>query len=152
MKTNKYFQVRVDYLHKAFVDGDELHPNKPETYLVDAMSFTEAEARIIQEITPRASNQGVEIQQVTKTSIAETYPSHSEDKWFKAKVGFLTLDNDKEKRTPLTYLIQAADFSEALQSLQLKLHGIMSEYDIISISETPILEVFDYIVQESDVK
>lgn len=141
MKTNNYFQVRVSY-DKSFREGEEPTINKPEIYLVDALSFTEAEAHIIKQLAPLAVG-GIEVQQVTKTSIAETYQGHIGDKWFKAKVGFLTLDNDKVKRTPVTYLIQAADFSEALQSLQLRLTGIVSEYDIISISETPIIEVYD---------
>ena len=121
----------------------------PELYLVDALSFTEAEARIIDEITPFL-NPGGELL-VSAIKIADyseifTTNSESADKWFKTKLNFITLDEktQKERKTSTTMLVQAADLRDAVKRLDEGMKGTMSDYEIASVSETAIVDVFPY--------
>ena len=94
-----------------------------EPYLVDALSFTEAEARIIEEQTPFISGE-VNVTAVKRTKISEIFWDDSADKWYMVKVAFITIDekNAVEKRS--TELILVADF------------------EIVSITETPLMDVY----------
>ena len=140
-----WFECKVKY-DKTFKEGEEPQQSKPETYLVDALSFTEAEARIIEEVTPYAIG-NLEVQAVKKTRITEMVENENPmaDKWFRAKVMYITLDNDKEKRSAVTYMVQGKDFEDAFHQLvNVGLKGIIGEYDIASITETPIMDVYKY--------
>ncbi|MBQ0007586.1 MAG: DUF4494 domain-containing protein [bacterium] len=142
---SKWFECKVKY-DKSFKEGEDPQQSKPENYLVDALSFTEAESRIIEEITPYSIG-GIEVQAVKKSNITEIVENvdPQADKWYRAKVMFISLDNDKEKRTPCQYLIQAADFGDAFKQLtDVGLKNIQAEYDIASIAETTIMDIFKY--------
>ncbi len=115
-----------------------------DTYLVDALSFTEAEARIIEEVSPYITGE-YSVEAVKKTNIDELFPDEAgSDRWFKVKANFITIDERtaKEKRKASNFLVQAEDFQSALQNFLKGMKGTVSDYEIASISETPILEVF----------
>lgn len=115
-----------------------------DAYLVDALSFTEAEARIIEEVSPYITGE-YSVEAVKKTNIAELFPDEAgSDKWFKVKANFITIDERTatEKRKASNFLVQAEDFQAALQNFLKGMKGTVSDYEIASISETPILEVF----------
>lgn len=115
-----------------------------EPYLVDALSFAEAEARIIEEMKPYISGD-FEVKAVKKAKIAEVFGlNYDEDgKWWKIRAAFITLDEKRgcEKRTPLDYLIKAEEIREAIAGFQHEI-SMLADYEIISVAETPILEVF----------
>lgn len=115
-----------------------------EPYLVDALSFAEAEARIIEEMKPYISGD-FEVKAVRKAKIAEVFGlNYDEDgKWWKIRAAFITLDEKRgcEKRTPLDYLIKAEEIREAIAGFQHEI-SMLADYEIISVAETPILEVF----------
>lgn len=135
-----YFQVKVVY-DKPFREGEEPQQNKPETYLVDALSFAEAEARAIEALTPFAVG-GIEVKSVTKSAIEEIVGDGSDILWYKVKVGFISIDNDKAKRTPVTYLINGDDFEDVFNTLaRVTLKDITSDYEIISIAESSIIDI-----------
>ena len=112
-------------------------------YLVDAMSFTEAENRIIEEMTPYIVGE-FEVAAVKKARISELFIDPEGDKWYRAKVMFITIDEKTgvEKKAASTMLVQASDFQRAVKNLEDGMKGTMSDWEIFSITETPILDIY----------
>ena len=120
-----------------------------ESYLVDALSFTEAEARIIKEVTPYISGE-FNVSAVKKSNVQEIFRNKIEyedvQKWYKAKVAFMTLDEKtmSEKRTMAVYMVQAPDFHNALENfVDCMKNETMEDFVIVGIEETSILDVFN---------
>ena len=113
--------------------------------LVDALSFTEAEARIIKEMQPFISGE-FRVAGIVPKRINEIFYKENGDKWFRAKVNFITIDEEKgvERKSPTTMLVQACDIKEAREGLVEGMKGIMADYEVESITETKIVEVFKY--------
>jgi hypothetical protein len=118
-----------------------------ETYMVDALTFTEAERRFLEEVEPFMSGD-YEVAGIRKARIAELMESNdgNDDRWYKAKVVFITLDEKTavEKRTSQTMLVQAQDLKTAVANLEKGMAGTMGDWALTSISETPILDIFPY--------
>lgn len=114
-----------------------------EPYLVDALTFTEAEARIIEEMTPFISGE-FSISAVKKTKISEIFFDDSADKYYMVKVNFITLDEKSgtEKKSASFILTQASDLEGALIRFKEGMKGTMADYDIASIAETPLMDVY----------
>lgn len=114
-----------------------------EPYLVDALTFTEAEARIIEEITPFITGE-FSISAVKKTKISEIFFDDSADKYYMVKVNFITLDEKTgtEKKSASFILTQAVDLEGALARFKEGMKGTMAEYDIASITETQLMDVY----------
>ena len=120
-----------------------------ESYLVDALSFAEAEARIIKEVTPYISGE-FNVSAVKKSNVQEIFRNkvqyECEQKWYKVKVAFITLDEktNSEKRTTAFYMVEAPDFHNALENF---IEGMkketMADFVIVGIEETTILDVFN---------
>lgn len=112
-----------------------------EPYLVDALSFTEAEAKIIEKMTPYISGDFT-VNAVKKTKISEIF-NPDKDKFYLVKVGFIALDEKTatEKRSISEILVGAVDFDDAVAQFKYGMKGTMAEYDIVSISESAIMEV-----------
>lgn len=118
-----------------------------ETYLVDALIFSEAETRITEEIAPYMYGD-FGVSAVRRTNIAEIFFSEdtSAEKYYKVKAAFISI-NEKtlaEKRSNMTYLVQAKNLVDALNNFQAEMKGTMADYEIVSISETAIIDVFTY--------
>jgi hypothetical protein len=118
-----------------------------EPYLVDALSFTEAESRIIEEMTPFFQGEFV-VAGVARANYNEIFPSEEEsaDRWFKCKLWFITLDEKSgaEKRTAFNVLVQAADLRDAIKKLDEGMKETLADYVIASVSETAIMDVYPY--------
>lgn len=114
-----------------------------EHYLVDALSFTEAEARIVEEMTPMISGE-FSVSAVKKTKISEVFFDETADRSYMVKVAFVTLDERTgvEKKVANFILVQADSFDDAVINFKEGMKGTMADYEIISIAESPILEVF----------
>ncbi|MCC8071848.1 MAG: DUF4494 domain-containing protein [Bacteroidales bacterium] len=114
-----------------------------EPYMVDALSFTEAEARIIQELTPFISGE-FSVAAVKKTKISEIFWDDSADKWYLVKPAFITIDEKTavEKRSVSQILVAGSDFKGAYDNFLEGMKGTMADYDIVSIQETPLMDVF----------
>lgn len=114
-----------------------------ESYLVDALSFTEAEARIIEEMTPFISGEFL-VSGIKRSNISELFYNEVGDKWFKCKVNFITLDekSGSEKRTASYMLVYASTVDEADKNLKEEMKGTLADYEIESIKETKIMDVF----------
>ena len=118
-----------------------------DAYMVDALTFTEAERRFLEEVEPFLTGD-FDVSDIKKVKIAEMRPSNdgNDDRWYKAKVAFIALDEKTavEKRTTATMLVQARDLKTAVQNLEKGMAGTMGDWDLTSIAETPILDVFPY--------
>lgn len=117
-----------------------------EKYLVDALSFTEAEARIIKEQTPYISGDFT-VSAVTKSNIAEIFNTNGEfDNWYKCKLNFISIDEKtgSEKKSASYILVNAPDFDIALAYLKEGMKGTMADYEIASIVETDIMGVYPF--------
>lgn len=151
MAMNQWFQTNVKY-EKTLETGTQARVT--ESYLINAMSFTEAESRTIEEMTPFISGE-FDVSAAKKMNISEILfdPTDSTgDKWYRCKVMFITLDEKTcmEKRTASTMLVQAMDFQTAVKNLEEGMKGTMSDWEIHTISETKIMDVFG--VKASDEK
>ena len=122
-----------------------------ESYLVDAISFTEAEARIIEEMKPFISGDFL-VSGIKRSNISELFFDETGDKWFKCKVNFITLDEKSgaEKRTASYMLVQAQDLQKALENLLEGMKGTMADFEIAAINETPIMDIYPYAAEDED--
>lgn len=140
----EWFECKIKY-EKNMEDGSVKKVAEP--YLVDAISFTEAEKRIIEEIQPFMSG-SFEVSDIKRARYSEIFETREEsaDKFFKAKLAFITLDEKtaKEKKITSTVLIQAADLRAAIERLDEGMKNSMMDYTIAAINETALMDVFHY--------
>ena len=136
----QWFECKVRY-DKTMENGVVKKVNEP--YLVDALSFTEAEARIIEEQTPFISGE-FSVSAVKRTKIAEIFWDDSADKWYMVKVAFITIDEKTaaEKKSTSLILVAASDFKGALDNFTEGMKGTLADYEIVSIAETPLMDVY----------
>jgi len=145
---HNWFECKVRY-EKTGEDG--LPKKVTEPYLVDALSFTEAEARIIKEIQPFVSGDFT-VSDIKRARIAELFDNPAGDRWYRCKVYFITLDEEKgvEKKTAVTIMSQAATLSDALALLTEKMSNSLTDWEIASISETAIMDVYPYAAEAQE--
>lgn len=126
-----------------------------EAFLVDALSFTEAEARIIEEQTPFISGE-FSVSAVKRTKISEIFRDDRADKWYLAKVAFITIDEKtaSEKRAISQILVAGSSFDGAYDNFKDGMKGVMGDFDLVSLTETPLLDVYsrEYKSQEDKEK
>ena len=143
-----WFECKIRY-EKVMENG--MNKKVTEPYLVDALSFTEAEARIIEEITPYISGEFT-VSDIKRANYSELFPSEEDaaDRWFKYKLFFITLDEKSgaEKKTSTTVLVQASDLRDAVKKLDEGMKGTMADYQIASVAETAIMDVYPYEAKE----
>lgn len=137
-----WFECKIKY-EKMLENGTMKKVTEP--FLVDAVNFTDAEKRIIEERQPFMTGE-FEVSDIKRAPYKELFESHDEqaDKWYKAKLVFITLDEKKgtEKKTTSNVLVQAADLAAALQQLNEGMSGSMMDYTIAALVETPIMDVY----------
>lgn len=142
-KTSTWFETKIRY-EKVMDDGCE--KNVTEVFVVDALSFTEAETKITEELSAYTSGETF-IKAITRAPYSEVLFSDDskDDKWYRVKLAFITLDErtGKEKRTLVTYLFQAANIDKARSYIKEFMGNSMSDYDVASISETQVLDIFE---------
>ena len=147
---NTWFLTKIRY-EKVMENGMQKKVTEP--YLVDALSFTEAEARIIEEVTPFISGEFT-VSDISRAHYSEIFTSEedSADKWFAGRLAFTTLDekSGKEKRTYTNVLIQAADIHDAMKKLDEGMKGTMADYSSILLKETAIVDVYPYHVEDKE--
>ena len=146
-----FFECKIRY-EKIMENG--ANKKVTEQFLVDALSFTEAEARIISEMTPFISGEFT-VSNIKRANYSELFSSEEDaaDRWFKCKLYYITLDEKSgaEKKTSTTVLVQASDLRYAVKKLDEGMKGTMADYVIASVAETAIMDVYPY-EAEPDVK
>ncbi|QED36665.1 DUF4494 domain-containing protein [Antarcticibacterium arcticum] len=137
-----WYECKVKY-RKTHETGEQ--KVSTDTYLLDAVSFTEAEARINEEMAAYTSEE-FKIMNIKVANFSEIHPFENSDRWFKSKVSLIALDEEsgKEKKTNIYMLVQANDVKEAFENTTQAMQNTMGDYTIPSITESPILDVFPY--------
>ena len=140
----EWFECKIKY-ERAMDNGVMKKFNEP--YLVDALNFTEAERRIIEEIAPFMTGE-FQVSDIKRAHYAEIFETSDEsaDRWFKAKLTFVTLDekSGKEKKSSHNVLVQCSDLRDAVKRLDEGMKGSMMDYVISSMTETMLMGVFHY--------
>jgi len=138
-----WFEVTVKYV-KMDETGHERRT--VETYLLDAVSFTEAEARINKELQSIVSGNFL-VSKIAKTNLTEIIPSEHGSRWYKAKINFITIDEStgKEKRVSQFILAFSDTTKLADELITESMQGMMCNFEIAAISESNIVEVLQYL-------
>ena len=139
---HNWFECKVSF-EKILETGMQKKVTDP--YLVDAMSFTEAEARIIEEIRPFISGEFT-ITDIKRARLSELFFNENGDRFYKIKIYFITLDEKSgaEKKTAAQMLAQASSLKEAIAVLEDGMKGTLADYTIASVTETPLMDVFPF--------
>ena len=141
-KFSKYFEVKIQY-DKMLEDGKE--KKVTEQYVVEALSFTEAEARITEEMNPYISGEfDVASEKIAPFNEILISDSLNDDKWFICKVSLITIDEKtaKENKTSQRLLVQADTSQTALEYTKKLFDSSMTDFSIDAVKDTPTLEVF----------
>lgn len=143
--TANWFEGKVKYMR---VNEEGRERKVTEAYLVDAMSYTEAEARLHEQVGDFIRGD-YHIPSLKKSNITEVVPSvdENDDRWYKAKVAIIDADevSGKEKRSFQFYLVAASDTNRALENLEKALSTFVVPWEVVSISDTQFMEVFPYV-------
>lgn len=145
-----WFEGKVKYIR---VNENGRERKVTEAYLLDAMSYTEAESRIMKEMESITSGEFY-ISGLKKSNITEVVPSEDEndDRWYKAKVAIIDADevSGKEKRAFQYYLVAASDTERALNKLNEALKTFVVPWEVVSIADTQVVDVFPYFPDDSE--
>lgn len=146
---NTWFECTAKY---SKMDENGREKKVSETYLLDAISFTEAETRIYKELVTMVSGE-FSVTRISRTNLAEIIPSEVGDRWYKAKVTFITFDeeNGKEKRVSQYVLVFSNTVRNAYDQIIEAMKGMMADFEISGITESPIVDVFPYIPEAQQI-
>ncbi len=138
---SQWFECKVKYDKTMQETGAVKTVTEP--YLVDALSFTEAEARITEEMQPYISGEFT-VSAVRRVNLSDIFYNEGGDRWYKVKTNFITIDEKTavEKRTASFQLVQAGNFREALEVFENGMKGTMADFEIASITETMLMDVY----------
>ena len=141
---HNYFECTIKY-EKTLENG--VRKKISEKYLVDSISFTEAEKRITEEMKPYASG-AFTVSAIKRSNYTEIFPCSDDkaDKWYKVKLNIITPDEKTgvEKKQAKYNLVQAKSVDDARIRFDEGMKGSMMDYEIVSISETKIIEVYQF--------
>ncbi len=139
---HNWFQCKVKYERNG---DDGIITKVNESYLVDALSFTEAEKRINEEMAPFISGD-FEVSDIKRARISELLENENGDKWYRSKLFFISIDEEKgvEKRISNFIFAQASTIKEAVEVIEKAMKDTLLDYEIASITETNVMDVFKY--------
>ena len=137
-----WYECKVKY-KKTHETGEQKLTS--DIYLLDAVSYTEAEARIIEEMAAYTKEE-IKITNIKLANFSEVHPFENSDRWFRSKVSLVAVDEEsgKERKTNIYLLVQANDIKEAFENTTTAMADTMGDYTIPSITESAILDVFPY--------
>lgn len=143
-RTANWFETKIKY-QKTMEDGSEKVVS--ELYVVDALTCTEAENKVIDEMSAYISGDN-KVTSAREASFGEVFFSDNDDddKWYKARLAFITIDEktEKEKRSNQTYLVQAKSLARALRYVDEVMGKTMIDYDIVGLNVTNVMDVFEH--------
>lgn len=143
-RTSDWYETKIRY-DKTVENG--MQKKVTEQYVVDALSFSEAEVQVTDEMAVYISGD-YKITDIKPAAYHEIFFSDmaNDDKWYKAKLQFITIDEktEKEKRSTVVYLVQAATLPAAVRNIDEVMGGTMIDYVITSVAETQIMDVFEH--------
>jgi len=143
-----WFECKVSF-DKTGEDG--LLKRTSESYLVDALSFTEAEKRISKEMQPFISGEFL-VANIKRVKITDLFYNEGGDKWYRCKVNLIIPDEDKgiERKSAVTMMVQATNLQEAVEQLIAQMKTSLSDYEIVNVTETMLMDVFAFAPAEKE--
>ena len=138
---SQWFETKVKY-DKTMLDTGAIK-SVTEPYLVDALSFTEAEARITKEMEPFVSGE-LTVTAVRKVRFEDVLYHEGGDRWYKVKINMITIDEKTgaEKRSASFSLVQASEFKLALDYFLEAMKSVLFDFEIVNITEMAFIDVF----------
>jgi hypothetical protein len=145
-----WFECKVRYVK---IDDDGRERKVSEAYLVDAVSFTDAETRIIKQLQTMVRGEFT-VDNIKKSNIVEIFPDEDGEWWYKARIAIVTIDEKggKEKKINNYFLVAANDLKQALDRLEKGLSYILVPYQTTSLAVCNIVDVFPYFEEEKPVE
>ena len=145
-----WFESKVKYSKVSQTGKEQM---VTESFLLDAVSYTDAETRIIRKMQEMVRGGEFQIVDIKKSKIAEVFPYENGEWWFKATVNLVTVDEDagKEKKMRTYYLLMADDIKEALQRLEESLEFLVIPFVTSAMAVSTIVDVFPYEASESGI-
>lgn len=139
---SQWFETKVKY-DKTMLETGAIK-SVTEAFLVDALSFTEAEARIIKEMKPYTSGDHLTVTVVRKVRLEDVIYHEGGDRWYKVKINMITIDEKTgaEKRSASFSLVQASEFKLALDYFLEAMKSVLFDFEIVNITEMPYIDVF----------
>ena len=149
-KTSEWFECKVQY--EKFMENG-IQKKVTELYIVEALSFTEAESRIIEDMSVYINGE-YEVKDIKKAKYKEIWFSDdiNTDRFYQAKLQFITIDEktEKEKRSNFVCLVQASTLNGAIKGIDEVMSGTMIDYTSVEAKETKILDVIEYVVKNKE--
>lgn len=147
---HNWFECKINY-EKITEDGIQKKITEP--YLVDALSFTEAEARIIEEMRPYISGEFT-VMDIKRARYAETFLNDNGDRFYRVKINLIALDEKSgtEKKKPIQLLAQASTIHDAISVIDTGMKGTMADYVIASVTETTLMDVFPFVAEVKTIR
>lgn len=143
-KTSNWFEVKMRY-DKVHEDGYE--KKVTESYVVDALSFGDAEKTAIEFLGSYVSGE-IQVVNINPMKFQEVFFNEQEscDRYYKAILQFITIDEktEREKHTQVYYLVQASSFDNCKDTIRTIMDGTMIDYQIASVSETKVIDVIEH--------
>lgn len=143
-KTGDWYEVKMRY-DKVYEDGRERKVT--ESYVVEALSFGEAEKAAMEFLGSYVSGD-IQIVNINPMKFKEVVFNEEEscDRYYKATLQFITLDEktEKEKYTQVYYLVQASSFDNCKETIRSFMGSTMTDYQIVSVSETKIIDAIEH--------
>lgn len=130
------FELKIDYQRQT---GEDNPGKVKETYMVESINPSNAEARLLEELKPFIFGDH-EVKQITKRKIWDMFPKNDAELWYKGRVELITIDGDQESRKAVTFLVQADTISEALSILKDKTGHL--DCEIIGLAKSPIIDIY----------
>jgi hypothetical protein len=145
-----WFECKVKYTKIDEATGKEKKVTEP--YLLDAVSFTDAEKRIYKEMETYVSGEFF-VTNIKVVNFSELLPNEQGDRWFKCKLTYVSIDEEagKERKINSYLLVQSNTIKEAYDQIDEYMKSSMSDYSIPAIAESPILDVFPYYSEEEEI-
>lgn len=139
---NSWFTVKVKYT-KQLENGTFKRVSEP--YLLAAMTFTDAEARIYEELGSSIRGE-FQVTGIARTDLHDIFQYDDAEQWFKCKVTYDRIDEDGEKAKTISqnFLVSAAQVKEAYERIEESLATLMIDFNVVSITASPIVEIFPY--------
>lgn len=145
-----WFESKVKYMSTTESGNQQM---VTENFLLDAVSYTDAEARIIKQMQQMVKGGEFSIVDVKKSRIAEVFPYDNGEWWFKATINLVTVDEEagKEKKIKAQYLIMADDIKEALARLDESLDYLVIPFVTSALAVSTIVDVFPYDPEDAQI-
>ena len=139
---NNWFTVKVKYTKQ---NEDGTFKRVTEAYLVASISFTDAEARIYEELGTIISGEFIVVS-ITRTELHDIFAYDDSDVWYKAKITYQSesLDDEKAKKVTQNFLVSAHSVKDAYDRIKESLSNLMIDFQIPSVVKSPIVEIFPY--------